>query len=246
MVDSSPAPSLRESADPDLEYRSVEPWAIGGLLAVLLAPLAMIGPILIIFPVLAILANLMALVRLKQNPGHTGRAAALLGLGLSVAFAAAPPARTLADRVLVGHQARPLADAFFEFLRQGSPEKALLLKVAPDSRQQLNDELWTFYRHDNEAKRELLGFVNDPTVWTLLTLGKRAEVRYYKTTAIATEGTRALVNYWYTVTYNDEAGKKTTFLVRILMERNPTRTPGLHPWRVKDMGGGVDPEKSIG
>ena len=60
---------------------------------------------------------------------------------------------------------------------------------------------------------------------------------------VGTDGNRAQVNYWYTVTYDDEQGKKKTFLVGLVMDRKPTQNPDMNPWRVQDFMGPINPNK---
>ena len=141
-----------------------------------------------------------------------------------------------------------------------------MLRFAPDQRQPNDDLLWTYFRNDKESREDLLGFVENPTVRTLLALGERAEYRFYKTAAVGSEGTRGLVSYVYTVTYpddeskggkqqtgkkpdseeagNSQEGGKRTFFMSVTMERNPTQKPGINPWRVADLQGGIDPENA--
>ena len=83
----------------------------------------------------------------------------------------------------------------------------------------------------------------EPLIRTLLALGTRAEVKYYRTVVVATEGDRAVVDYWYTVTYTDDDGKKKTFLAGVLLERLATKNESLSPWRVKKFTAGFDPFK---
>lgn len=243
MVESAPVHPPGELTDPELEYRSVEPWAVGGLLLGIVAPVALIAPLCLLLPPLGILASWMALRRLRMNPNRIGRTAALIGLGLSTLFGTAPLARVLTAQLLLADQARPTADQFFEYLREKSPEKAVMLEFAPDYRQPFDESLWTFFRRDKDAQKELLKFTADPTVRTLLALGERAQVRFYKMVNVGSDGPRGGVVYWYTVTYDDEAGKKKTFLVRIFLERKPAQTPGLNPWQVKTISAGIDPDK---
>ena len=246
MADSAPASSLANFDDPERDYRSVEPWAVGGLLLGLLSPAAMLGSLALLLPALGLAANLVALARLRQDSNRSGRTAALAGLALSVIFGVAPMARVATSWLLLSRQAREVADQFFEYLREDSPEKALMLQFSPDLRQPPDELLWTYYRNDVEAKGLLKAFVERPVVRTLLELGPRAQVRFYKTKSVITEGTRGIVHYYYTVTYPDagpqSAGGKKSFFVAVALERKPTRTPGLNPWRVADVQGGFDPD----
>ena len=74
----------------------------------------------------------------------------------------------------------------------------------------------------------------------LLELGDRAEVRFFKLANWAHEGDRAVINYWYTVTYDDGSGKKT-FLVRAMLERRPHADPDFNPWQVRSVSSGINP-----
>jgi hypothetical protein len=240
MTESSSVDLPSSSSAEEMEYRAAEPWAVIGLLAGFLAPLALLGGLMTMVAVLAIVANLVALVRLKREPWRTGRAAAIVGLALAVLFTAAPIAQWATSYVLLSTQPREMADQWFELLRQGSPEKALRLRFAPDQRPPLDDGLWLHFRHDDDAKAELRAFVTDPVVRALLALGERAQVRFYKTHSVVSEGTLAGVQYVYTVTFPDVDGKKT-FFVSLILERKPTNDPRLNPWRVKTHFAGKSP-----
>ncbi len=244
MVESALTPSLDEANDPLDEYRSVERWAVAGLLLGMLSSSAMLDSILWLLPPLGILINLIALGRIRRDASRVGRKAALAGLALSVTFAVAPVAQWASAYAILWRQGTPVADQWFEFLREGEPEKVLMLRFSPDMRQGLDEDLWLYFRSDKDARGELQGFVRNPTVRTLLALGPRAEARYYKTSAVATEGGRAIAEYIYTVTYSEKDGKKKTFLLSVLAERKPTKRPGLHPWRVLDVVSRSDRNKS--
>src|SRR5262249_29736210 len=133
---------------------------------------------------------------------------------------------------------------FLEFLREDRPEKALMLQFTPAQRRPFDDNLWTYLRTTDEARKEMVGFVKRPMVRTLLKLGKRADIRFYKTSNVTATSNRALVSYVYTVTYDDEEeGKKKTFFIIMIMEWKPQTNPVLNPWRVGDVIGDIDPEK---
>ncbi len=74
-----------------------------------------------------------------------------------------------------------------------------------------------------------------------MAIGPRAEVRYYKTAAVVTDGGRGVVSQYYTVTYDDDEEGKQTFFVNVMLERKPTEALGVSPWRIIDLDGGFDP-----
>lgn len=238
MVESAP---IESHADADFEYQSVEPWAIVCLLLGLLSPLAMIAPVIWIVPLLGLVAGGVALARIRREQERSGRALALIGVALSMLFIIAPTARLASAFILLRNQPLPIVNKFFEYLREGHPEKAVTLGWTPDYRAGLGDDLWLFFRSDAEAKRDLRRFTSQPPVRLLLSLGKDAQVRHYSTTRLGVSGNVAQVEYWYAVTFVDDDEKKKTFFVRLLMERKPTADPDLYPWRVKDFDGGHGP-----
>ncbi len=225
------------------EYRSVEPWAVGGLILGLASPVAMLGGLVSLVAPLGIGVNLVAVARVKSDASRTGRAAALAGLALAVVFTVAPAMRWMTDSLLLENQPRAMADAWFDFLRQDQPQLAYRLTFNPDYRPPADDGLWLYYRTDDDARDQLRAFVNDPLVRCLLALGPRAQVRFYKTASVAAEGSLAGVQYLYTVTYSDKDGKKKTFFANLVIERQPTKNPELNPWRVKTCIGGLEPVK---
>jgi hypothetical protein len=238
MVESAPFESL-EPAD-DVEYQAVEPWAIIGLLVGLISPIALVLPVLWLLPILGLLVAAIALGKIRRD-GRRGRALALVGLALSATFITAPVARALSAEWLLARQSRPVADQFMEYLRQGSPEKALMLTFAPDKRSPMDKSLWLLVRSDDEVKGELKKFVLAPPIRLLLALGQRAQVRFYETEAVGTAGNLAQVSQVYAVTFNDD-GRKKTYFIGLRLERKPTENPDVSPWRVRDYVGGFVPK----
>jgi hypothetical protein len=234
-----------EFDDRERDYRTVEPWAIVALVLGAVSAVALLDPLLLLVPLVALGASVVALVRLARDTDRSGRAAALAGLALAIMFGVAPVAQMATTWAMLSRQARGVGDQFFEYLRERSPEKAMMLRFAPDQRRPFDNLLWKFYQSDNEAQQNLRAFVQHPLIKTLLALGPKAQVRFYKTLRVGNEGSRGLVSYLYTVTYSDDDPKrpnaKTTFFVNLLMERKPTENPNINPWRVSNIEGGVNP-----
>jgi hypothetical protein len=245
MAEPFAASPHQQSGEPELEYRSVEPWAIGGLLLGLLSPVALLSSVLWLAPLFGIATNLVALRRLQQEANRAGRSAALVGLGLSLLFGVVPVAQMAMDYLLLKDQAREVGDQFLEYLRHDEPQKAIMLRSLPDIRKPLDDDeaLDLFFRNNVDARNDLAKFVHLPIARILLALGERANIRFFATKEVATRGDLAQVDYWYTVTFDDDAGKKKTFLVGLLLNRKPTENPELNPWRVQDFMGPINPYK---
>ena len=235
MADAASTEPLDAAGDgAELEYRTIEPWAVVSMLLGFVSPVAFIAPVLWLVPILGALAAWRALVRLRRAPERSGRPMALLGLALSVFCVTAPIARAATARVLLGPQARFVSDQFIEYLLEGSPEKAVVLHFAPDGRPPIDNGLWTFIRSNDEAKKMLRDMVDKPAIRMLLELGKKANVRFFRTNALASNNQATLVDENYTVTFLDKNGKKKTILLGVLMERKGVYNPDVNPWRVRD------------
>ncbi len=241
MADASTEPLDAANDEGGLEYRTTEPWAIVAMLLGFVSPLAFIAPVLWLVPILGALAAFRALAKLRQSPERSGRPVALVGLALAIFCLAAPIARAATTRWLLGPQARVVSDQFIEYLREGSPEKALDLHFAPDYRPPLDEGLWTFVQNDVEAQRMLREMLKRPAIRMLLNLGKKTDVRFYRTSGVVVGSKATLVDERYTVTFTDQNGKRKTILLGILMERKGVQNPDVNPWRVRDfvIGGGA-------
>ena len=243
MVDSTPTESLGSGSESQLDYRPMERWAYVCLILGFLSPLASIAPVLWLLPILGLVAGGVALGNIRRDPGRPGRALALAGLALSTLFIVLPVVRIVSARLLLAEQARPVADQFLEYLRQRSPEKALMLSWVPDFRRPMDEDRWLFFRSDDEARAELRKFVSQPAVRMLLALGEKAQVSFYKTAGAGTSGKVAQVDYWYAVTFTDDDAKKKTLFFGVLLERRPSTDPDLNPWRVRNFVAGIDPAR---
>ena len=247
MIETASASSPNELTESELaSFQTIEPWAVVGLILAVVSPLAMLDSIWWFVPATAIIVNIVALARLNRDKTHFGRKAALAGLALSVFFVAAPLAQLAANYAILAPQAKPTADQWFKYLQENSPEKALMLRYVPTARKPFDDNLWTYYRNDGVAKEDLKKFVGDPLVRTLLALGTKADVRFYRTAGVASEGEHGVVFYDYSVTYPVDSGAqgngdKQTFFIRVSMERKPTERSDLSPWRVHGFYGGINP-----
>lgn len=240
---SEPGFTPTTEAEAEAEYRPIEPWACLALGAGVLAGASSLAPVLWVLPVFGIGVGLIAVARLRGDAGRSGHRLAIAGLVLSVFFLALPLARTAANFQLLVHQARPVADQYLEFLREGSPEKAVMLEFKPSNRKPADEGLWLYFRSDRQAKEELLKFLRQPEVRVLLALGKKADIRFYTAAAIGFEHGDGQVDLWYTVTYLDEddGDKKKTFLLDLRLRRRAGERGELSPWQVDKVLSGFDP-----
>lgn len=243
MRPSVPDIHITDSQDAELaEYRALAGQAVLGLILGLSAPLAMVDPMLLSIPMLGLFFSWWALRRIKSgDTGITGRKMAITGLVFSLFFLAAAPGDWLVYRWLVRTEARQFSAVWFEYIMQDEPQTAFQLTVTPQTRRPLDDKLWAFYRNNLRQREQLESYVKKPTVRTLLALGPKAQVRFYRTESQTSDNKSDLVEQLYAVTY-EEAGEKKSFFVLIRMLRSllPNGNAG---WRILQAEGGARPDE---
>jgi hypothetical protein len=169
-----------------------------------------------------------------------GRKAALLGLALSIASLTAVPAQRLSTRWWLVAEARPIAEQWFEALRQGDPFEAHELSLLPTQRMQMKVPLDQYYGGRPEAKDAFKTFLAQPLTCTLLALKDKAQTRFYETEQVETGGDADTVQLVYAVTYQDAEGKKS-FFVRMTLERIVNPDTGHGMWRILSTDAGIHP-----
>jgi hypothetical protein len=225
-----------------LEYRPVSVWAIVVLVLGLLSATAFVHPLLWLIPPLGVVSGLLTLRRIRtQEPRPFGRSMALAGVALSVFFGVAAGAHLWSYRYLGQIEARYTAQQWFEYLRQGEPQKADQLCENPLTRPPLDDGLWGFYRTHQDAREGLRKFVANPLVRTLLALGKKAQARPYAHGSFTVDGNSELAEEVFAVTFEDQGLKKSFFAV-VTLESVPPDGSRRPRWCVVGYRGGIKPQ----
>jgi len=242
MRPSVPDVHISDPQDAELAtYRTLVWQAVLGLIFGLFAPLALVDPMLWAIAAAGTILSWWALRRIKNYPAElAGRKLALAGLTLSLLFLTAAPADWLAYRWMIRHEARQFSALWFRYLMQDEPHKAYQLNLPPQFRPPLDDHLWDFYRSAPRQREGLEKFVNTPLVRTLLALGPKAQVRFYRTGNQTHDNSNDQVDQYYAVTY-EEQGEKKSFFVLVQMLRRKLSS-GQAGWQVVDTQGGVRPE----
>lgn len=240
MRPSVPDVHITDAEDTELSaYRALAGQAVVGLIIGLASPLALVDPLLYAIPIAGVLVSYWALRRIKKSDALTGRKMAASGLLLSLVFLVATPTDWIVYRRMIRAEARQFSALWFEFLTHDQPQKALQLLQAPQQRQRLNRDLWTFYRNDAKQREQLEGYVKDPLVRTLLALGQKAEIRFFDTVEQTNDGNDDVVQQWWAVTYEEEGEKRSFFVVvNMLRQKLPS---GKAEWRIYGTGLGPRP-----
>ena len=92
-----------------------------------------------------------------------------------------------------------------------------------------------------ERRQELLSYVRQPEVQSLLALGDQAHVRYYDTESRYRAQGDGVVEQVYAVTYQ-EAGQRKSFFVRLTLRRHHVASTGRAYWQVENHEVGIRPK----
>jgi hypothetical protein len=203
--------SLPEHPEPSLvEYRPLCGWAIAALLIGLGSAVAVIHPLLWVVPLAGIVMAAVALVQLQRSQTPLlGRTPALLGLTLSLIFAAAAPAHMLSRNYWLTSRAERAGDEFFAQLKAGHPEQAfeLTLRASEKGRSPRHgpEEPTAPPSGDDKTAQKpvvrtaLEEFLAERPVSTLVAMGNRLNARHVRTDIMPSELLRQEVAVRYEV-----------------------------------------------
>ena len=242
-MDQSPTrPHLAPSHEAQREqYHALSGPAVAGLILGLFSIVSLVDPRAAVVAILGIVVSLLALQQIaRRSPELVGRKAALAGLLLSLLFGGISLGHCLTYRWLFAHQAQQIGTTWFDLLAAERPELSHQLLLTPEERQKSDGDIWEFYCSSKKWHKSLELYLDRPVVKTLLALGKKATVRPYATEAVDTRAIQNLVVQLYSVTFEQD-GRRTTFLVRLVLRRSPNDTTG-GGWRIVNLEGGVRPE----
>jgi hypothetical protein len=242
MTERTSTPKFDPTDEEVVAYRSMSVLAVLGLLAGLAAPAAMFSKIFWIVPPAALVLSALALRQIAaQAPNLVGRAAALMGLFMGVAFLVAAPVQEAVYFSIIRREARAFANDWIEAVRQGEVYKAHHLMIEPKRRVSTDGPLAEFYAKSDAYRSLLKTFLNDPLMRTLFALGTQAQYRFYETANETSEDAGDYLESTYAVTYKDEHEQATTFFIKLIMTRTADRSTGRRDWTVSRVEGGVRP-----
>ena len=238
---SLPARVFDSPADDPGQFRAVSRLAIAGALLSAGAPAAMLTPALEIVPIVAGAVNLLALGRIaRRRPALAGRRAALAGLLVSVAFAAAAPVDGIVYRRLLRREARQFVAIWFDAIQRDGLQEAHQLMIDPRQRLPAAQPLSDAYRRRADWGKEVDRLAHHPVIRTLRSLGSKATVRFYDTGEEWQSPDGDAVRLIYAVSYDDPREGRRTVFVAVVLERIATdgRRAG---WRLLDVDDGASP-----
>jgi hypothetical protein len=233
-------PHLSEQPEPEVEqYRPVSGLAVVALILGLFSLTAWVEPFLIFVAAVGALVGVAAIWQVAAGaPEMLGRKAAIVGLFLSIFVLVGVASKGYTHRALIRNEAKRFAGQWFEFLLDHQPEKAFAMTresgVEPEP---LTIEGEAIAPPEGPSAA---GYARLPEVHALLQLGDRAQVRYYQTELQTRKESGDEIQQVYAVTF-DKDGTKTTFFVRLNMERSIDEKTGRASWQITSSRGGIKP-----
>ncbi len=170
------------------EYPRVSRLAVVALLLGFLSVAALSSQVMWCLPlagVIVAVAALRSIARAKENA--IGRRAAVIGLALSLVFAAWAPLRYYVRVQILSRQAREYAVQWIAVVQDGRLREAHQLQLARYDRQGPDADLTEYYERDEVMGEELQAFSRAPCVRKIVELGDQSYLRYVRDESITDE-----------------------------------------------------------
>ncbi|HUY36764.1 MAG TPA: DUF4190 domain-containing protein [Pirellulales bacterium] len=212
-------------------YRPLSNMAVAGFLFGLASILILSDLKFAFIPILGLAFSALALRRIAALANAVaGRRLALAGLTLSLLFGLAAPTRVAMLRWQMRSESRRFAQQWFDALKRRQPDLAYQMEMAGAFR---STPEATGERSLNPMARQMfVKFLDRPVVQALLTLGERANVRYYQQLSLVDTAGQYGIKDVYAVTV-DDGGERTTFFIDLGMERTENLADLTWGWHIR-------------
>lgn len=220
--------SWNDASESDVSYSRLSVTALIALFFGLASFLVFMTVWFCFLGAIGILLSLVAVWMIRRSDGTlTGLTPAYSGLCLSIVSLVAVTVLWPTYHYGVRKEADRFFRIWFEAMRDDNIPLAKGLTSAYWERPGIpapNDEegrkqWWTKQYEEKFAHRAIHNYTDDKLVRTMLDLGKKATVTYYKTTSVSTGESKDTVEALYAVSYPGEDGKTQTFFVRMIGQR---------------------------
>ncbi len=220
--------------DDEAGYRTVSSLALVSLVFGLAAPLCLMAPLLFAFPIAGAVLALLAIRRITVSDGALiGRAAAMIGLALSIASMTAAFTHTTLAQELLSRQARATALEWIALLQAGEVEPAFEQTVASKQGSPPPPPAGAPEAAAEPQVPPMDTFRADPIVHFLLAHAQGAPVRYVQDEAFD-PGVRgdASVQQQFEIGASEESAGASTTSIQLIMKRSPGYNGSRSQWLV--------------
>jgi hypothetical protein len=212
------------------QYRAVSAVAVAGLIMAVVSLVAFAHPVFWPLPVAAAAVNVAALRRIADHASALlGRPLAFAGLAIALAIGAAAPTQYFVSIERSQLEARQFVRLWFDAVKTGRVDLAAALLLSPTARHEHLADSAELEGDGPLNRKSLESFSDNPVVRALLVLGESAHIHFLETqmhqTTLFSERMRSL----WAVTYEKD-GKRQSFLVRVILERNARHARRVHEW----------------
>jgi hypothetical protein len=185
----TPRQPLRADEQALSQYRSVAPLAIVAVGLGVASALILTTPLLAPIPVAAIVVAIAALRAISASSNQlAGRALAVVGLCLATFFLGLGLSRHLYRQTMLEVRAREMADTFVGLLEDGKAKQAHQFRQSPALRITAPEAIAEHYEKNQEAAKELQGFVSSPGIKELIARSRQADARFEEFVSAARDG----------------------------------------------------------
>lgn len=224
-----------DDAETDLPYRAISLPAIIAALLGGLSVLSIWSPLFGAFGLLAIICGVFALRAIASRPQSlTGRAAALFGMALGLAFLIVPAAQLLSRDYQLRSQGERYASEWLALVRSGQLPLAHQLTLQPVHREPRGTDLRRYYQGSPRSQQEMNELFGEPHLHALVTHGADGQLAAPQVLEIHTERLFDFVVLRFDFRYT-EAGRVRELPLRVVLEHS-RQASDRGRWRVHSTG----------
>jgi len=211
------------------EYRTLCVPSLLSLLFGLLTPLVLAHWGFVFIPILALVLAFFALNLIARSDGmQFGKPFAWAAIFLSLGFITSYFSLWEAYKGRVIREAVVFGGSYFELLARAENDPALDILSIRDMQSPYwqrsaapLEERWKALEKDMFSQEEMSSFAEDRLLRTLMALGDKAKVTFYKVKSYANDPghNNDYVTLVYAVTYENDTGEKETFFIDLNVKR---------------------------
>ncbi len=238
--------AYREEGELVDDYQSFSAMAIVGLLISFFSPLAFASTVAAVVPIASTIVCIAALVKISTSrPTLKGKKVALLGLMISLFFAAAGVTYNVSREAALKQQARYVADQWFDAARRGDFPALHQLSLTPDKREPIADQVDELYAKLPEKQVEMVRYTEVEPIPTLHRLKDAIDIKFHSYLNVGLDGRYDRMELLYLFEFEEDGRDKQGFVSLVLQRRDEHRHaeggwyvpsfrpdyagPGIHP-----------------
>lgn len=202
----APSPkSLFPDEQPLAQYQSLAPLSFLAVGLGLASALVLTTPLLAPLPIAGVIAGIAALRSIASSRGQlAGQSLAIAGLCLATFFMGLGLSRHLARQGLLAQRAQEMADVFLTLLQEGKSKEAHQFRQSPSLRITSPEAIAEHYEKNQEAAKELQGFVANSPIKDMILLGREVNLRFEGVSSATREGYNDLLVLKYSYNANPQ------------------------------------------